>query len=149
MAERCPGARALGPAVLPGWRFWITTRGSASIVPDGDYGVHGVLWTCEPYHIHTLDAFEGVGWRNYFRRTLAIEHGGDERRAFVYVSSRRYPGLARPNYMLSAVIPGARWFGLPDAYIEELYGWLPGRIIGANGPGQRYRGTRSPLRFPH
>lgn len=147
MAERCPGARALGAGILEGWRFFITTRGTASIVPDDSSRVHGVVWRCGPPHFHALDRYEGVHWRNYARRVVTIESRAEGvLAAHTYVGFRRYPGRARANYMRTAVIPGAQAFGLPSDYIEELESWLPNRI---QGPiATRYRGRTKPLRHP-
>lgn len=146
MGARCPGARAIGPARLEGWRFLITKRGTASIWPDEGREVHGVLWRCSPSHIEALDAYEGVRWRNYFRRRLFITQETAEAGAFVYTSSRHMPGVGRSNYLLSAVIPGARHFGLPASYIDHLEIWLPRRPLAGHGAGRRYTGMRRPLR---
>jgi gamma-glutamylcyclotransferase (GGCT)/AIG2-like uncharacterized protein YtfP len=148
MGARCPGARAIGPARLDGWRFLINKRGAASIWPDADHAVHGVLWWCNLGHIEALDAYEGVRWRNYFRRRLFVAQDAGEAGAFVYTGSRHMPGVARPNYLLSAVLPGAREFGLPRCYIAQLESWLPRRPLGAHGPGRQYLGRRRPVRFP-
>ncbi len=147
MADRCPGARAAGPAALPGWRFHITTRGSASVVPDVDGVVHGVLWRCDALHFHSLDRFEGVRWRNYRRRLVSIESDGRRAvSAVTYVNGHHYPGRARPNYLLTAVIPGARAFALPEHYIAELESWLPRRVVA--DLQKRHRGRTTPVRFP-
>ncbi len=148
MRMRCPGARAVGPARLDGWRFLINKRGAASIWPDADHHVYGVLWWCTLRHIRALDAYEGLRWRNYFRRRLSVARGQAYAGAFVYTGSRHIPGVARPNYLLSAVLPGAREFGLPAAYIEYLESWLPRRPIGAHGTARQYLGRRRPARFP-
>ncbi len=143
MAARCPGAQAHGPAVLHDWRFMITTRGTAGIVPAPGAAVHGVLWRCGPHHLHRLDEYEGVWWRNYLRRTVLVSGaGGDRLHAIVYVSWRRYAGQGRPDYLLTAVLPGAEAFGLPDHYREEISGWLPQNAIG--GARGRYRGRKRP-----
>jgi len=148
MGARCPGARALGPARLDAWRFLINKRGTASIWPDANRAVHGVLWCCNLDHIQALDTYEGVRWRNYFRRRLLVVRDERATAAFVYTSSRHMPGVARPNYLLSAVLPGARQFGLPSEYIEQLENWLPRQPLGAQGPGRKYLGRRRPERFP-
>ncbi len=142
MAERCPGARPIGGAVLRNWQFIITTRGTANIEPADGGTVHGVLWRCTLEHLHRLDQFEGVRWRNYLRRMQLVEREGEQRRtaAFIYVSARRYKGQARPDYMLTAVVPGARAFGLPHHYISELESWLPDTPAGA--ASNHYRGRR-------
>ena len=146
MAERCPGARALGVAQLENWRFVITKRGSASIAPAWGRIVHGVLWRCAPAHVHVLDAYEGVHWGNYRTcRVTVRDEAGRPYRAFTYVANRAPGGRARVDYMLTVVLPAAEAFGLPEDYRRELAGWLPRWPIGEKR--RRYRGRRRPLRL--
>ena len=141
MAERCPGSRARGKAVLRGWRFHITTRGSASIVPIPDGQVHGALWRCSARHFNTLDRYEGVALGNYRRHRIeVIDEFGHILPAITYVGARRHPGRARVNYMVTAVLAGADAFGLPEPYVLELMGWLPRVPVGEKRV--RYRGSR-------
>jgi len=145
MAERCAGARALGRAVLENWRFLITKRGSASIAPAPGRRVHGVLWRCSPEHFHTLDQYEGVRFANYLRRPVTVSDAdGRALRAITYVGTRRQAGVARVDYMVTAVLPGALAFGLPEDYCHELSSWLAERPIGEQRI--RYRGRRRPVR---
>ena len=147
MSLRCPGARPAGPAQLHNWRFHVNTRGSASILPHEGGVVHGVIWRCTPGHFHMLDKFEGVAWRNYRRRHVRVDLAdGCTARALTYVGTRIYPGRARVSYMATAVLPGARAFGLPASYIEELCSWLPDRVIGERRA--HYRGGVRPIRYP-
>ena len=132
MKRRCPGARSFGRAELKGWRFNITKRGTASIVPDPDGIVHGGLWKVTPAHVHTLDLYEGVPAGNYVQRTVEVTTPeGLSRRALTYVCVWRLSGPARVIYMETAVLPGAQAFDLPDAYVADLARWMP-----------RFRGRR-------
>lgn len=147
MAFRCPGARAVGRAQLYGWRFHVNTRGSASILPNWDGVVHGVLWRCNPQHFQILDKYEGVHWGNYRRRHVEVLMPcGTPARAVVYAGTRIYNGIARVRYMTTAVLPGARSFGLPESYIEELESWLPRRPVGEKK--EPVRGRPRPVRYP-
>ncbi|HDL17174.1 MAG TPA: gamma-glutamylcyclotransferase [Rhizobiales bacterium] len=147
MSQRCPGARPVGSAQLRNWRFHVTTRGSASILPHDGGVVHGVIWRCAPGHFHMLDKYEGVAWRNYRRRHVRVDLAcGAAATAITYVGTRIYPGRARVSYMATAVLPGAQAFGLPASYIEELRSWLPHRAIGERR--MPYRGGVRPIRFP-
>lgn len=148
MARRCPGAQAIGAAELPGWRFHANTRGSASILPQSGAVVHGVLWRCTPDHFHMLDRYEGVHWGNYRRRIVYVHlsDGGVSIAAAVYAGTRTYDGRARVGYMLTAVLPGAQAFSLPEPYIEELRSWLPSPPIGEKRVA--YMGRTKPVRFP-
>ncbi|KAJ9143569.1 hypothetical protein NKR19_g6816 [Coniochaeta hoffmannii] len=72
MASRCPDARPLHLARLPGWRFIINTRGVANIVPEDpgpapagscdqeEGGVYGILYEIGAEDEESLDLCEGV-----------------------------------------------------------------------------------------
>ncbi len=142
MARRCPGAQPVGKGRLPHWKFVCCNRGAANVHPRNDHAVHGVLWRCNLNHIATLDRYEGVRLGVYQRRHTIIT-GADNRdyRAIIYINRRHHTGTGRPEYLLNAVLPGARAFELPDHYIEELHGWLPDRPIGA--AGRTYYGRKA------
>jgi gamma-glutamylcyclotransferase (GGCT)/AIG2-like uncharacterized protein YtfP len=143
MQDRCPGAKALGPGILSGWQFRITTRGTANIVPCSRGIVHGVIWKCGSSHIGALDKFEGVHRRNYLHKNVFVYDTTNKalRTALTYVSlTRHYTGVGRVDYLRTAVIPGAMAFGLPQVYISELESWLPVREIGTGR--SRYRGVK-------
>jgi hypothetical protein len=98
-------------------------------------------------HFHTLDKYEGVHWGNYRRRHAGVVMScGTPAQAVVYAGTRTYNGRARVRYMTTAVLPGARAFGLPEDYIEELCSWLPDRLIGEKR--NPVRGRPRPIRFP-
>lgn len=142
MQERCPGAEPAGNGRLQGWRFVITTTGTANIVADRGAELHGVLWRCTDDHLATLDQFEGVAVGAYARREVEVSGpNGLYHLAIVYVSGRPYPGVGRLDYMLTAVLPGARAFALPESYVAELERWLPEGPY--EPPAERYRGRRT------
>jgi gamma-glutamylcyclotransferase (GGCT)/AIG2-like uncharacterized protein YtfP len=122
MHRRCPGARALGPAQLDGWRFVITCDGYASLARDRGARVHGVLWRLTPRDLAALNAYEQPA---YLRRVLAVHHGAARRPALVYLAPERGGGKARPGYQ-ELVVAAARDWKLPAAYVGGLVRWIPG-----------------------
>ncbi len=141
MQDRCPGASVIGHSTLMDWRFIITTRRTASIVPEKNACVHGVLWRCTPEHQFTLDRFEGVRIGNYRRRIVSVVGAdGVWRNSIVYVGANRNRGIGRLDYLNTAVLPGARFHDLPLEYIDELETWLPQRPVGQRAG--RYRGRK-------
>jgi hypothetical protein len=119
MRRRCPGAVALGPAELPGWRFCITRDGFASVVPEAGGLTHGVLWRLAPRDLAALNAYESLDSGLYGRRILPIIFGGVRRPALVYVARERRQGRPAPGY-LALVVQAARDWRLPAAYIRSL-----------------------------
>ncbi|MEL6299974.1 MAG: gamma-glutamylcyclotransferase family protein [Pseudomonadota bacterium] len=142
MQQRCPGAQPFGRGRLSGWRFLITTRGGANIVRDPDADVHGVLWRVSPRHLKLLDRWEGTREGVYRRAWVPVIANGRAHPAVAYIGDRRWPAKARPNYILTAILPGAITFDLPADYREDLSSWLAARPIGP--VSTIYRGRRSP-----
>jgi len=147
MQRRCPGSRPVGAARLPGWRFIITTRGGANIVTAPGEDVHGSVWHVTQHHLAQLDRWEGVSAGVYRRKHIPVERrDGTVLTAVVYVADRTWPGIARPDYMLTAILPGAVAFNLPQNYQQQLRSWLAPRPIGP--VTAVYRGRRSKPRHP-
>ena len=119
MTRRCPDAREIGVVELPGWRVVVGRKGYATVVPDPDGRVIGVLWSLTPKCERTLDEFEEID-SGLFRRER-IEVQGEP--TLVYVAADAAPGPPRVDY-LKAVIAAAEARGFPADYIEELRGWL-------------------------
>lgn len=120
MALRCPGAEPLGAAKLAGWRFLISLDGYASVARSPRSTVHGVLWKLDEAHLRALDGFEGVARGFYRREVLRVRSGAGSRSAIVYVGRYDRPGIAVSGYMTDVVLPAARDWGLPAAYVAGL-----------------------------
>src|SRR5690348_8143555 len=85
MRARCPGATALGTAVLAGWRYRIA-NGYGSVAPKSGARVHGVLWRLTPRDLAALNIFESLDSGLYRRVLLTVESGTRRARALVYVA---------------------------------------------------------------
>ncbi len=127
MAERCPGATALGAARLRGRRLafdaWSERRGGmvADVPPAPDGEVWGVLWRVTDAHAAALDRFEGVARGQYRRASVRVERpGGGETDAFAYVI--RAPAAEGPTTAAyrALLVEGAREHGLPAAWVRAL-----------------------------
>jgi gamma-glutamylcyclotransferase (GGCT)/AIG2-like uncharacterized protein YtfP len=134
MLARCPGAHCLGPGELPGWRFFINRRGTASICPDLRSTVHGVIWRIGPEHRTTLDHHEGIRLGNYLRREIRFLSHGARYRGFTYVGVHLQQGRAIRAYLEGVILPAARDHGLPRDYVDELASWLPRYPVGPARP---------------
>lgn len=85
MALRCPSARLLGVARLPGWTLYMDSNGYATIDEDGG-DVEGTLWSVGAADEAALDDYEGLDRGLYEKRDVEVLVGGERQRAFVYVS---------------------------------------------------------------
>ena len=99
MRHRCPGARAVGPAVLKGFRFFVGREGWGSVKPSPGDTVHGVLWQLTPRDLAALHAFELLHTGLYDIRRLPVLRDGRRVVALIYLLRRRTPGRARPGYV--------------------------------------------------
>lgn len=73
MRLRCPGARSLGAAVLPHYKFEF--KSFATVAPDMDNAVHGVLWEITNSCERSLDRLEGYPVY-YGKINVWVEHNG-------------------------------------------------------------------------
>jgi cation transport regulator ChaC len=138
MGWRCPSARLVGRAVLPGHRFIIMQHGLGNIVPARGGVVHGVLWRLTPRDLAALHAYENITAGLY--RTVTMVVVAERRRipALVYVANNRVLGRPKSGYM-DVVTSAARDVGLPPGYIRGL-----ARM--ASAPKGRFAPARAPHR---
>ncbi len=121
--ERCPGSEPIGIGKLRGYRLVINRNGVATIVPEENGEVIGILWSITDQHERTLDGKEGVATGYYTRHWVIIEkQSGGEVKALVYIAAESEPGHPREGY-LEKILYGAEHFGLPEEYIRELKSW--------------------------
>jgi hypothetical protein len=110
MGVRCPGAKPLTVASLPGWR--LTFRGAADIEPAADRSVHGALWRLLDADVCALDRYEGAP-SLYAQRIVAVETESGPLEAMTYVmTSDDYRGLPSAWYF-ERIAAGYRDWGLP------------------------------------
>jgi cation transport regulator ChaC len=144
MAERCPGAEALGPARLTGYalafdRFSKRWDGYvADIVPHAGAETWGVLWRVTAAHLESLDRFEGVSSGAYRRTAVEAETPAGERHTAVayQVVEPAAPGLPSVAYA-ATMARGASEHGLPDSYCEWLNQVLSHVREPQTGPGAK------------
>ena len=127
MYRRCPTARLIGRAVLPGHRFAINRDGLATTVRRAGSQVHGVVWCIARRDEQALDDFEGLAHREYRKAHLRVRLvDGGWVGCMAYQANTAAPGQPARGY-LNVVVAAARSLRLPDRYIEELQSWRAGR----------------------
>jgi len=116
MAYRCPGARALGRAILPEYRFEF--KSFATIVPGPKEQVEGVLWTITESDESALDILEGYP-EFYDKKTVSIEHDGQSYIAMTYIMGPREQGHAPSDGYYRMVSEGYQTFGLSQTQLLD------------------------------
>ncbi len=133
MTRRCPGARAIGPARLDGYRFFVGIDGWGSVKREPGKTVHGVLWRLTPRDIAALHAYELLHQGLYDVRYLPVRSGTRRVTAMIYLLRRRAAGKPKPGYV-EMIASAARDWKLPEAYIRSverlsISRWTGARII--------------------
>ena len=109
MAHRCPDARALGRAILSGYR--LEFKSFATIVPTPKESVEGVLWTITNTDESALDMLEGYP-EFYDKKTVSVEHDNQSYIAMTYIMGPREKGYAPSDGYYRMVSEGYQTFGL-------------------------------------
>ena len=109
MAYRCPRARSIGKAILPGYR--LEFKSFATIVPSPKESVEGVLWTITNSDESALDMLEGYP-EFYDKKTVLVEYTNQSYIAMTYIMGPREHGYGPSEGYYSMVSEGYQSFGL-------------------------------------
>ena len=116
MALRCPGAVALGPAILSGYRFEF--KSFATIVPNPTESVEGVLWSITESDESALDMLEGYP-EFYDKKTVSVEHKNQPYIAMTYIMNPKEHGHGPSDGYYKMVSEGYQHFGLRQQQLLE------------------------------
>lgn len=112
LAARCPSAKLIGRADVPGYGVQFAKRGmdgsaKATLIP-AEGAAAGVLFTLAPQDLAALDRAEGAG-RGYDRLDdFEIRHEGQPLDVLTYIAPKPVQGLAAFDWYLALVLAGAR-----------------------------------------
>ena len=142
MRHRCPEYTYIGRGVLRGYKWIISKRGYANVIPSGDeteeedseeLDTYGVVYTLTKSDMATLDVYEGVDMEPvpaYVKVTMGIdmyEKKGQEAElpCLVYVDPRTELGKVHDEY-IGRINRGLRDAGLPEMWVEKVIRkWIP------------------------
>ncbi len=127
MADRCPGANALGVAILKDYTWLIHSRGYSTVMQVHGDQVYGVVWQVDAEHIQSLDRCEGVALGIYEKDLTFVEFEAEgkwtKRLAIIYVEYDGVHGEPRDGYVES-IVDAAEDHQFPEKYISMLRSWL-------------------------
>ena len=142
LRERCPSARSLGVAQLPGyqlrWHKRSTDRsGKCDVVPVRvDHAVIGVVYESDANEKAALDQAEGLG-HGYDEKDATVILTGDAVTVSIYFATKVDPALKPYTWYKALVVAGAKEHGLPSPYIANL------QAVEASEDSDRTRHDRS------
>ena len=126
MAEQCPGAARLGPAILRDHAFGIAAGHYGTVRPRTGSAVHGILWTLTSPDEAAIDELACVEKGFYRKDTLPVERAdGTVLAAMLYRPVDDAPGVASRRY-LERIIEVAAMLKFPPEYLAELAAFRPG-----------------------
>jgi len=123
--HRCPAARPLGRARLPGYRLAFSRYsrqrrgGSADVVEDAPSAVWGVLYEVDGACLGSMDRVEDVPTAYRRERVTVFDDAGQPQEATTYVANPTGEFLPSRSY-LEVILRGARAYGLPAEYVAHL-----------------------------
>ena len=94
MAARCPAARLLGVAAIPGQRFLINRTGFATLIAAPGGRAYGLVWALTAEDERSLDGYEGVADGEYRKETMILAGHGE---ALIYIAAEFDTGNAAPG----------------------------------------------------
>lgn len=132
MAFRCPNAQAVDTVRLEGYRLAFCMNGGgdgvATILPDPDGFVGGVLWRISERDEQSLDHYEGFPRLYGKEAVLVMNPDGLKREVMAYTMNSPYkdvPALPSQLY-LSGILHGCRQNGIDIEPVLEAV-WLAQR----------------------
>jgi len=133
MRERCPSARFVCVSKLKDHRLAFSRKsqnrgcGVADVIPEPNKEVWGVVFQIDEIDVGHLDQTEGFrpgrGENAYIREEQHVFAEGDDKRPIlvsVYFAIKE-DNPPKPNVKYKQLmVNGAKYWHLPDAYIQEL-----------------------------
>ena len=134
MAFRCPDAQVVDTVRLEGYRLAFRMNGGghgvATILPEPDSFVDGVLWRISERDEQSLDLYEGFP-RLYGKEPVTVvDPDGLKREVMAYTMNSPYkdvPALPSKSY-LEGILNGCRQNGIEIAPVLEAV-WLTQREL--------------------
>lgn len=130
MLARCPSARAVGPARLDGYEFFIGVDGWGSVRRAPGKVVHGVAWRLTPRDMAALHSYELLHKEIYLVRHLPMRVGSRTALAMVYLLRRAKAGRPKPGYAEMCAAAARHW-SLPEHHARAIARWSISRWTGS------------------
>ena len=122
MAKRCPDSEPLYLGNLENMRFIINSRGVASVAPERNSSVRGLIWKISPKDEKNLDRYEGVAHNLYTKEKLKIVSEGQTTFALVYKAVDDTLGRPRLGY-LETILQGIEDTSSDKKWYSEVKSW--------------------------
>ncbi|KAF4615037.1 hypothetical protein D9613_002641 [Agrocybe pediades] len=126
MKRRCPESKYLGVASLQNWKWIITTRGYANIIPSYGDVVYGLMYELTPEDEHSLDIYEGSAYQKQTHSVKWVKQlqdsGEKQANCLIYIDvDHKSESTPRKEYIyrMNMGIADAIQEGVPSEYIDK------------------------------
>ena len=92
------------------------------MVPQRGHSVYGIIWALPYRDEDTLDHYEGVKDKIYYKEIISVKVANDIIAALTYIATDMVQGTPRKGY-LETVIEGAQSFDAHQGWFRELKSW--------------------------
>lgn len=116
MVKRCPQCEALGPAVLTGYRWYVSERGYASLMPSSRDRVFGLVYSISDTDEVELDRCESAA--GYVKSEVTVRFKGDDMSCMLYVDPNTEEGRPKKRYA-AEIRKGIKDAKLPADYVKR------------------------------
>lgn len=120
MAERCPGAKRVGPLIVPDGKLIFRLHADVELAEGGR--IPGAVWEITAEHERRLDYLEGADTPRgaYCKRYITLGIDGKPHVALYYKMRKHMRGIMRPTRAYYNIIAdGYRDFGFDLALLEQ------------------------------
>ncbi|TFK42319.1 hypothetical protein BDQ12DRAFT_676005 [Crucibulum laeve] len=127
MNRRCPENKLIGIASLANWKWIISLRRYANVIPSPGDIVYGLIYELSEQDERNLDKFEGVAIGSYEKEIIPVDfiaQGAAQStviNALVYVDRRQGESTPWEEYIyrMNMGIADGLDHGIPKSYIEK------------------------------
>lgn len=120
MTTRCPSTKLIGTAILPSYRWVISRRGYANVVPSTLDECYGSIYAINREDEAKLDRYEGVPI-SYQKKMLEVKMLDDGRllETLVYIDLSTAEGVTKTEYVgrINNGLNDAK--GIPEVWVKK------------------------------
>lgn len=116
MVKRCPQCEVLGSAVLTGYRWYVSKRGYASLLPSTRDRVFGLVYSISDTDEVSLDRCESEA--GYVKSEVTARFKGEDMSCMLYVDPNTEEGRPKKRYA-AEIRKGIKDAKLPADYVKR------------------------------
>ncbi|EKD27880.1 MAG: AIG2 family protein [uncultured bacterium] len=118
MYDRCKNSKYCGLGEIINYRWFITSRGYASIIESDKDVVFGSIFRISKSDEKALDVCEGVSSNKYYKKFINVDFDGSKISCLTYIDNETKVGNPKDEYIVR-MNKGIIDAKLPEIYVEK------------------------------